>query len=67
MKQCNTTQILKYSILALSTFGISSALIAKPASEMTIQKNNAVYAQLPFEDQQDFADAQRGGNHSSSI
>lgn len=46
--------------LSISLFLSSTWVHAKPASEITKQKNQALFAELPFSDRQDFADAQRG-------
>ena len=57
--QDRTAQYMQ-AILLTSLSSISMFSAAKPATAITQQKNQAVYQQLPFQDQQDFANAQRG-------
>ena len=45
---------------ALALSMLSATLHAKPATATTQKNNDAVYAHLPFNDKQDFADAEKG-------
>lgn len=55
---------IKTLVLLISAFSLSAPLLAgttpKPATEFTKQANAAVLQELPFNDKQDFADAQKG-------
>ncbi len=54
----------KHVVTLMMSVGLISSAIAgtpsKPASEFTKQANQAVLQELPFNDKQDFADAQKG-------
>ena len=54
-----TSRIIASLVCSLS-MSAYAATEAKPASQFTIDANNKVLASLPFNDKQDFEDAQRG-------
>ncbi|MCO5063474.1 MAG: MBL fold metallo-hydrolase [Rhizobiaceae bacterium] len=56
----NSTYSLKIGLLALSFSIIGGASFAEPATDTTRAANKAVLEALPFNDRQDFEDAQRG-------
>ncbi|HIE85700.1 MAG TPA: MBL fold metallo-hydrolase [Pseudomonadales bacterium] len=57
----NQPYVKLFALLALGTgVPVTAAADSKPATKYTIEANRSVLNTLPFQDQQDFEDAQRG-------